>query len=364
MIKVPRAELARGLKLAASIADRKSTAPIMACVLLRADPKGKRLSIAATDLAVSLTAELVAEVDKPAAIALKADDVARFVSGATGDTVTIEVGDRHVADIRCGRSKYRIAGYPDRDFPKVPRPGDDAIECDAGALREMLERGSYAVSSDETRRHITGVGIEVGADVSKMASTDGHRAVRVERKTRLPRPKGGKAILCSRGAREILRLIDGAETCTASIDARCLHVRVGGMTVSACLFDETFPPIDAVFPKDHKASVDVNRDRLIESLKRVAPLASDVRGVTITPSDSSLTLVTADSEGQELTDEIEATCTGKAIRFACAVKYALECLQHMTGNTVTIRTLGELDPIVFLDNDDAGHTGIVMPMRG
>jgi hypothetical protein len=63
--------------------------------------------------------------------------------------------------------------------------------------------------------------------------------------------------------------------------------------------DETYPPIDAVFPKEHKASAVINRDRLIESLKRVSPLASDTRGVTITPSDGGLTLVTVDLDGGE-----------------------------------------------------------------
>src|SRR3979409_95148 len=121
MIKVPRAELARGLRLGASVAERKSAMPMLACVLLRASVKDRRLSIAATDLAVSLTAELACEVGESVAIALKAEDVSRFVAGASGDDVSIDVGDRHVAEIRCGRSRYRIAGYPDRDFPKVPR---------------------------------------------------------------------------------------------------------------------------------------------------------------------------------------------------------------------------------------------------
>jgi DNA polymerase-3 subunit beta len=364
MIKVPRAELARGLKLAASIADRKSAMPMLACVLMRATTKDKRLSIAATDLAVSLTAELTCEVDESAAIALKADDVARFVAGASGDHVTIEVGDRSVAEIRCGRSRYRIAGHPDRDFPKVPRSADDPVECDAAALRELLEGASYAASIDETRRHLCGVNLDVAADVARAAATDGRRLVRIERRTKLPRPKGGKTTLCAHGARELLRLLDGAETCTVSVDPRHLHVRVGIMTVSASLIDEAFPPIDQVFPSEHKASVAVNRDRLIESIKRVSPLASDIYGMTITPSDGGLALATADSEGQELSDEIEAKLIGSSIAVTLHPRYALDCLQHMTGDVVTIRLVDPLAPVVFLDSGDAGHTGIVMPMRG
>jgi DNA polymerase-3 subunit beta len=268
--------------------------------------------------------------------------------------VSIRFEDRNVAEIRCGRSKYRIAGCADRDFPKVPRQSDDAAECDAAALREMLEQGSYAVSSDDTRGAICGVRLEVSkTGEGRVESTDGHRLSRIDRKARLPRHKSGGATLCARGVKEILRLLEGAETCTASIDTKCLHVRVGGMTVSVSLHDGVWPPTDNVFPKGNKANVVVDRERLVDSLKRVSPLATDFRGVMIATSD-----------GQALTDEVEAELAGDPFKVSVNAKYTLDCLTHMAGDVVTIRVAGEYDPVVFTDHDDAGHTAIVMPMRG
>ena len=55
--RIAKAEFLRGLRLAQGIADRKSTMPMLANVLLRTQGKNQLL-VAATDLNVSLTAEL------------------------------------------------------------------------------------------------------------------------------------------------------------------------------------------------------------------------------------------------------------------------------------------------------------------
>jgi hypothetical protein len=54
--RIAKTELPRGLRLAQGIADRKSTMPMLANVLLRTQGKNQLL-VAATDLNVSLTAE-------------------------------------------------------------------------------------------------------------------------------------------------------------------------------------------------------------------------------------------------------------------------------------------------------------------
>jgi DNA polymerase III subunit beta len=55
--KISKTEFLKGLRFAQSIADRKSTMPMVANVLLRTSGKNQ-LSVIATDLNVSLTAEL------------------------------------------------------------------------------------------------------------------------------------------------------------------------------------------------------------------------------------------------------------------------------------------------------------------
>jgi hypothetical protein len=117
--RIAKAEFLRGLRLAQGIADRKSTMPMLANVLLRTQGKNQLL-VAATDLNVSLTAELKSHNASDGGIAILAKSLFDLVANAPGDEVTLKKADNHWAEIKSGKVTYRIVGMPDRDFPKVP----------------------------------------------------------------------------------------------------------------------------------------------------------------------------------------------------------------------------------------------------
>jgi DNA polymerase-3 subunit beta len=358
-IRIPRADLARGLRLASSVAAKKPTLPILADVLLRAS---KELSIAATDLAVSLTAEMACVVTKPGSIALNADDLRRFVASASGDEVTIKA-DGAWADVRCGKAKYRIAGHQAQDFPKIPEPakGCEWVETDADELCDLLSRASYAVSQDESRQALCGVMLDYDGETLTVLSADSPRAVLISRK--IPFPALPRRIsLCVRGATEISRLLEDAGKCRVAVDGKRMHTTVDGETISAGLLDFECPAWERHLPKTGLASATMDRDRLLEALKRVASLASDYHGVGMRSTPTGLSLTVKDKDGEEMSDEIECEIKGE-ILIGAHPKHLIDTLTRMVGEPITMRTIGATDPIVFVDHGDAGYTGVVMPMR-
>jgi DNA polymerase-3 subunit beta len=118
-IRISKTEFLRGLRLAQGIADRKSTMPMLANVLLRTQGKGQIL-VAATDLNVSLTAELKSQNASEGGITLGAKNLYELIANCPADDVTLKKADNHWAEIKSGKVTYRVVGMPDRDFPKVP----------------------------------------------------------------------------------------------------------------------------------------------------------------------------------------------------------------------------------------------------
>lgn len=350
ILTIPRSALLRGLTLAARVAPRKPTLPILSHVLLRAS--ANRLTLSATDLNVSLTAEIggVCHVERPGAVAVNAADLQRFVSAAAGDEISIKVDGSAWADVRCGKAKYRMPGTGDRDFPKVPEPAADAVEVNATKLCAALEAVSYAVSRDESRQALTGILIEPDA----LAATDGHRLATTKYTL------GGcftPVVLSASGAQEFAALLADHETCRVSIGKR-MSVSAGGVTVCAGLLDFKFPPYQQVIPSGNKHTALVDRDQLLAAIKRVAPLASETRGITVRSTQTGLAL-TSSYDGSELHDEVACEVSGE-VKFAVHPKYLSEAVAHMASETVTLRCGGELDPVVIQDNDDLA---VVMPMR-
>jgi DNA polymerase-3 subunit beta len=106
--RIAKNEFLRGLRLAQGIADRKSTMPMLANVLLRTQGKNQLL-VAATDLNVSLTAELKATCSSEGGITLGAKNLYELIANAPGDEVTLKKADNHWAEIKSGKVTYKTS---------------------------------------------------------------------------------------------------------------------------------------------------------------------------------------------------------------------------------------------------------------
>ena len=367
--KISKTEFLRGLRLAQSIADRKSTMPMLANVLIRTVGKTK-LMIAATDLNVSVIANLASTNATEGGIAINARSLHELIANAPGDTIQLTRADNNWANIKAGKVSYRIVGMPDRDFPKLP----DASEATLGAiepaqLREMIDRTLFSVCNDETRFHLSGVLFESSGAHAKMISTDGHRLSKAERPLKGGPTLTAGVIIPKKGLLELRRLLDGAAAVQLAVKTPYVFVTTGGtdaegaITLAIKLIDAQFPPYDQVIPKEHKRLVVIDRQKLIDSLKRASLMSSDTRGVKFSVDGTTLTITSDNPDLGEVREELDAESTGEPISVGFNPKYVLELLGQMTSEQVGIHLGGELDPGMFkpLTGDD--YLGVVMPMR-
>lgn len=362
--RIHKAEFLKGLRLAQNIADRKSTMPMLANVLLRASGKGQLL-VAATDLNVSLSAELSCQTQREGGLTVGAKALHDIVVNLPGDEITMRRAENNWAEISAGKVDYRLVGMPDRDFPKIPDHREVQLQpVDADTLRGMIDKTLFSVCSDETRFHLNGVYFECDGKTARMVSTDGHRLSKVERS--LP---GGPTltagiILPKKGVVEIKRALDSAGgTCDLAVKTPYCFLRAGELTLAVKLIDSQFPPYEAVIPKNNDKVLEVNRTMLADALKRAQLMSSETRGVRLTLGAASLRVASDNPDLGEVKEEIEAQYDAAALTIGVNPKYMLELLGQVESDRVHVELCGELDPLLLRPVGDDGHLGVIMPMR-
>jgi len=362
--RIQTSEFLRGLRLAQSIADRKSTMPMLANVLLRTDGDG-RLLVAATDLNVSVSAELASDNKAEGGLTLGAKALFDIVSNMPGDDIVLKRTDNNWAEIAAGKVEYRLVGMPDRDFPKIPNHREVAFsKVDAGVLREMIDKTLFSISTDETRFHLNGVLFECDGARALMVSTDGHRLSKVVRTLEGAPALSAGVIIPKKGVTEIKRTLDaGAGSCELAIEAPYIYVRCGDITLAVKLIEAEFPPYGQVIPKDNNRQVLVNRQALTSALKRAQLMSSETRGVKLTARDGNLTIAGDNPDIGEVREDLEATYEGEEISIGFNPKYVLELMSQMDTDQVSIALNGELDPGLWTPVDGDEYLGVVMPMR-
>ena len=372
-LKIDKATLLSGLYLAQGISDRKSTMPILANVLLRTDGKDKLL-VAATDLNVTVTAELTCKVVAEGGLTVGAKHLHDIVKSLPGDELSIKKADNNYAEIRAGRVDYKVVGMADRDFPKLPNHREVTMgEVDAATLRDMIAKTFFSISTDETRYHLNGVLFETEGSgdkaIARMVSTDGHRLSKIERPLPGVPKLAGPIVIPRKGLAELRRALETAKT-TVQLGVQNGHLfaGVGGTTLSIKLIDAQFPPYEKVIPKDNTKVAIAPRNGLLEALRRISIMSSDKTwGVRLALKSGALVVTSDNPDLGQAQEELEVTYAGDPITVGFNAKYFIELLTEMGGDEVRLELAAELDPGLVRPADLKGegkhYLGVVMPMR-
>src|SRR5215831_2143635 len=364
--KIQKTEFLKGLYPAQGIADRKSTLPILANVLLRSDGK-ERILVAATDLTVGVSAELPCKVEKEGGLTLGAKHLFDIVKALPGEELQLRRADNNWAEIKSLRAEYKLVGMADRDFPRLPNHREVTFhKLDASLLRDMIAKTLFSASTDETRYHLNGVLFESDGKSVHMVSTDGHRLSKVDREL-AGGPKLAQGVIIPRkGLQEMQRILEGQEgPCELGLHQGHVFVRVGALALSAKLIDAQFPPYEAVVPKQHDKSVSLGRGQLLDALRRISIMASDrTFGIKLHLTSGVLEITSDNPDLGEAREELEADYKGAELLIGFNAKYMIEVISQIDDDEVRLELGGELDPAVVRPGSAKNeYLGVIMPMR-
>jgi DNA polymerase-3 subunit beta len=364
-ISIRRADLLGGLRIAQSIADRQSTMPMLANVLLRTTGAA-RVILVATDLNVSVTTEVPSTNACEGGIAISAKALHDVVAGLPEEEIRICRIDNGQAEVSSGRVRFKLLAMSDRDFPKIPDHASvELTEIDGAGLADMLGRVSFSMCTDETRFHLNGAYLETDGAVVRVVSTDGHRLTKMERELPgMPSLSGPGIIIPRKAVAEIRRVLESGAAAFIAVKQPNIFVRCGTMVLAAKLTDSQFPPYDQVIPKEHANDVLINRQGLLSALRRTKLMTTDSRGVTFSVEANRLVISSENPDAGEVREEMEVEYAGAEMRIGFNPRYVLDLLSNISQDRVRLE-LGEspLDPGVLRPVDGDDYLGVIMPMR-
>lgn len=368
---IPKRDVLRLLARSQGVADKKSTMPALANVLLAA--QGDTLRVAATDLYLSVTGQCAAEVVTPGSVAVPAKDLLERVKHMPDGPLQIVASENAQTTLKAVGSprRYTIHGIPGGDFPQLPKPAPDAasLELPVELLSMLIARTQFSISGDETRPHVNSGLFEWIGDRVRIVSTDGHRLSKMEATVTGTSATATmliplKAITELRRLAEEARAEKDASTVTITQSGPNAFFSIAGMVFSVKLVDAQFPPYQQVIPALSDRSLRVPRLAFADALRAVALAASDrTGGVKLTVSPQRLRITSESPESGNGFDEMPVDYNGPELTIGFNAKYFLDVLGALDEEEVVLGLSGELDPAVLRPGSDKQFLAVVMPMR-
>src|SRR5437868_13313127 len=99
-LTIAKDQLLAGLQSVQNIVSSRTTLPILSNVLLRAE--GGRLELTATDLDVTISSSVEANVKKPGATTLPVKKLFGIARELAGNEIDLEVDEKNVCAVRSG----------------------------------------------------------------------------------------------------------------------------------------------------------------------------------------------------------------------------------------------------------------------
>lgn len=375
-LTVSKKDFLRALGRTHSVADRKSSMPILSNVLLSTDGP-KTLRLAATDLYQAVSATCAATITRGGTIAVSARTLFDIVKNLPEGDVQLTVSDNHSAELRAGKVRYKLPGMPGQDFPALPSPGESELsELDAEVIGKLIALTHYSMSNDETRPHLAGALFEGDGKLVRMVTTDGHRLSKAEQKLEgAAKLLNFHMLVPGKGIAELRRMIEDAKSDKPKGDEGAAKIGVataGGnaffkradVLLSVKLADEQFPPYSKVIPQASDRRVVVSRALLLEALKRISLVASDKSGaVRFSVEPGVLRITSENPDVGEGAEELDVDFAGEPVEIGFNARYVMDALNPMVEDEVAFELSGQLDPGVIKPVGPTDFVGVIMPMR-
>jgi DNA polymerase-3 subunit beta len=349
-----------------SIASRVQL-PILSNILIKANKQG--VELVATDLEIGFRVKVGARVIEEGDITVPAKAFVDLVATLGATTVTLETEEDSL-NLSADGIRASLQTISADEYPSVPSLDQEPdLKIAAAKLVPALNRVVIASSKDDSRPVFTGMLWRFSSQALMLVSTDGYRLSQESLpavKTKLSET-GGDLIIPGRALVELSRVVgkDASEDVAFKIDQQQQQVilKYGEVELVSRLLGGEFPAFEQIIPKDRLVTVKLNREELVEAVRRASIFARDAANIVrLRVLETGVVVSATSSQLGSNETTIDAQVDGEGVEMAFNGRYLLDYLSVAPEDEIVFESGGGLKPGLF-KSTKFDYLHIIMPVR-
>ena len=352
--RVDRDVLADAVAWAARSLPVRPSVPVLAGLLVEASHEG--LVLSTFDYETSARATLQAEVADEGRALVSGRLLADICRSLPAKPVEMVIDGARVS-LTCGSARFSLQTMPVEDYPTLPD-----MPAATGTVPERGVRpcGQPGRHRRRPRRHAAGPHRRPHRDRRLDDLAAGHRPVPALAPRARWNPRTPDDTLAALVPAKVLG--DTAKSLTSGTDVTSRsprrrhgrgHHRLRGRgrrrhpRTTTRLLDGEFPKVRSLFPSEHLTVAKVDKQALIESVRRVSLVAERNTAVQLAFSDGVLTLDAGSGDEAQASESIEAQIEGEAITTGFNPQFLLDGLTVIDEDIVELAFTQSSKPVVI-----------------
>jgi DNA polymerase III subunit beta len=367
-----RDDLLEAVQFASRAISNRATLPVLSGLRIEAADSGE-VGVAATDLELTMGTSFEAGVDEPGRVVVPGRLFGEMARSLGAGRVSLASGDGEI-EIGSGRGEFRVKSLAPDDYPALPieeRKDEQglAMEIDGTTLNVALGQVVRSASSDESRQVLTGVLWEIERGSLTLAATDSYRLA-----VRSLEVEGGPderqdVVLPARALGELARSLQGGTTTVRVLvrDNLIVFSMAGRdqsreLILGSRFIEGEFPKYRQLLPEGYPNEMKVDREALLEVVRRVGLLAQNNMPVKMSLGEElEISAHTPDvGEGQEVVD---AEYVGEPLVIAFNPQFLADGVSVIRSARLSLQAGDGLKPALVRGEDEPDFTYLLMPVR-
>ena len=355
-----RDELASALSIAARGLSTRSAVQVLTGILLQ--PDEDKLTLAATDMEVSLRAAVSGDVQGDGSVVVPGRllaDLVRLLPDATV-SLSYDQGDG-VLEVTSGSYSSKVNVFSAEDFPRLPSLDVELHTIAAPALLGTIEKVARAASRDESRPVLTGILVRFEGDKLTMAATDSYRLSVKETALGESGPELD-AIIPARALQELARLAAGTDVVRLGVQENHVVFGAGAVWLTTRRIDGQFPNYKQLLPEAFEVEVAAPREPLLEVIRRAGVMAQRNSPLRLRFSEGELSVSAQTQDVGEARESLEIDYAGDPLEIGFNPDFLRDGLEAVGGETVHLKLINPLRPGLLAAPDES-FWYLIMPIR-
>lgn len=239
---------------------------------------GLNLEVTATDLDHSMRVVANATGSGPFDVTVNARKAFEIVRELPEGNVNLSL-DENVLIIQSESGfSCKIAGSDSRDFPGFPEiDSTNEFQISSFALKDLIQKSSFAVAKDESRACLCGIFWEIHPDKTGMVATDGHRLGSSFINTSFSVNSKISGIISPKSMLNLVKILDtknNDEIIKVNIGDKYISFSTPNLVICSKLIEGPYPDYTKVIPRNNPKKAIIEKSVLQNAVRRVSVLSN------------------------------------------------------------------------------------------
>lgn len=348
----------------------KNLIPVLSGIKFNLTNEGLFLSASDNDISIEsfINKDKLEDIKEIGSTVIQGKYILEIIRKLEGKIVDIELLDNIKVLISCGNSEFNLNCMEASEFPNLNiEEKKEPIIIKKTEFKNLINKTSFAVSTQETRPILTGINFKINEDKLECIATDSYR---LAKKHVILGQKVEEDVNIVIPGKNLIELTKILEENDANIEMHVFSNKVlfkfDDTLFQTRVLSGTFPDVDRLIPASFELEVKANANEFYNVIDRAALLTSE-KDKNIVKFECVGNEVIVSSNSPEIGRVEEKMSVEKNaetdIKIAFSSKFMMDALRTVESLDVVLCFNNDVNPIIIKDDEDKTLLQLILPIK-